>query len=172
MTTVTIPTIQTERLTLRPYRRDDFPTYAAFLASERAVYMGGPYDESQAWGWFTNDTISWQFHNFGTLAIEYEEKLAGFAGLIQPPTFPEPECGWGIYDGFTGKGIATEAGRAMLDHAFGRAGLKTVVSYIDRNNAASQKVAANLGGRPDPDAASPFGNDDVVYRHFPQGAAA
>jgi len=172
MTTFTIPTLRTKRLVLRPYERSDFPTYAAFLASDRAAYMGGPFDESRAWGWFMNDTISWQFYGYGTLAIEVDGDLAGFAGLIHPPTFPEPECGWGLFDGHTGKGYATEAGRAMLDYAFDVAGLKTVVSYIDKDNAASQKVAANLGGKPDPDAASPFDNDDVVYRHFPQGAAA
>ena len=172
MTTFTIPTLRTKRLTLRPYQRGDFPTYAAFLASDRATFMGGPYNESQAWSWFSNDTVFWQFHNFGTLAIEVDGTLAGFAGLIHPPSFPEPECGWGIYDDHTGKGYATEAGRAMLDYAFDVAGLPTVVSYIDKNNAASQKVASNLGGAPDPEAASPFGNDDVVYRHFPQGAAA
>ena len=170
MTTYAIPTLQTERLTLRPYQRSDFPTYAAFLASDRAAYMGGPYGESAAWGWFTNDTITWQFHDFGTLAIVFEGQLAGFAGLIHPPTFPEPECGWGVYDGFTGKGIATEAGRAMLDYAFETAGLTTVVSYIDKNNVASQKVAARLGGTPDQKAGTPFGADDIVYRHFPEGA--
>ena len=173
MTTFTIPTLTTDRLTLRAFHRDDFATYADFLASDRAKYMGGPYDESHAWSWFVNDTVSWQFYNFGTLAIEFDGLLAGFAGLIHPPSFPEPECGWGIYDGFTGKGIATEAGRAILDYAFANAGLSTIVSYIDKENDASQRVAARLGGTPDPKAKSPFGSDnDVVYRHFPKGAAA
>lgn len=172
MTSFTVPTITTDRLTLRPYRRDDFPTYAAFLATDRAKYMGGPYDEREAWAWFTTDTVAWQFHGFGTLAIELDGQLAGFAGLIFPPTFPEPECGWALYDGFTGKGIATEAGRAMLDYTFTETSLTTIVSYTHPENVASHHVAERLGGVHDPDAATCNNDPDRVYRHFPKGAAA
>ncbi len=172
MTTFTIPKLQTERLTLRPYRREDFPTYAAFLATDRSKYMGGPYSEREAWGWFTTDTIAWQFHGFGTLAIEVAGQLAGYVGLIHPPSFPEPECGWTLYDGFTGQGFATEAGRAMLDHTFATTDLKTIVSYTHPANTASHRVAERLGGVYDPDAATCNNDPDRVYRHFPQGAAA
>ncbi len=172
MTTLTIPTITTDRLTLRPYRREDFPAYAAFLATERSKYMGGPYGESDAWWWFTTDTVTWQFHGFGTLAIEVDGTLAGMAGLIFPPNFPEPECGWALYDGFTGHGFATEAGRAMLDHTFATTSLKSIVSYTHPENLASHRVAERLGGVHDPDAATCNNEPDRVYRHFPQGAAA
>ncbi len=165
-----IPTLHTERLTLRPYLRSDFDTYAAFLASDRTMYMDGPLDRAQAWTWFTNDIASWALYGFGTLAIEMDGKLAGGAGLVYPPHYPEPECGWFVFDGFEGLGLATEAGRAMLDHTFATTDLPSIVSYISKGNAASIKVAERLGAALDPASNPPAGWDSHVYRHM-RGAA-
>ncbi len=166
-----IPTLTTERLTLRAYHPDDFPTYAALMASERATYMDGPYGESAAWSWFANDTAAWLLFGYGTLAIVEGERLAGFAGLVKPPAYPEPECGWGLYDGFTGRGLASEAARAVLAHTFATTDLTSIVSYIHPDNAASCAVAERIGGTLDADAARPDASD-LVYRHFPRGIAA
>ena len=167
-----IPTLTTDRLTLRPYRRADFDTYAAFLASERATLMGAPYDRDTAWTWFTNDIASWPLYGFGSLAVEAEGRLAGFCGLIFPPHFPEPECGWGIYDGHTGRRYAAEAARAVLAHTFETTTLGSVVSYIDPANAASIAVARRLGAQRDTAARSPFGPDNLVFRHTSHSLAA
>ena len=47
-----------------------------------------------------------------------------------------------------GRGLATEGGRAALEHAFGPLGLDRVISIIDPGNAASLRVAEKLGLRP------------------------
>lgn len=160
-----IPTLQTDRLTLRPYQRADFDAYAAFMASDQAVHMDGPLDRDKAWCWFTNDVATWALYGFGTLAIEVDGQLAGGVGLVHPPHFPEPECGWFVFDGFTGKGIAVEAGRAMIDHTFATTDLPSIVSYIGARNAASIRVAQRLGALPDPDAQAPEATGTLVYRH-------
>ncbi len=165
-----IPTLQTDRLTLRPYRRADFDAYAAFFASDSAVHMGGPIDTEKAWSWFTNDLASWALYGFGTLGVEFQGQFAGGVGLVQPPNFPEPECGWFIFDPFTGNGIAQEAGRAMLDHTFATTDLQSIVSYVGRANTASIRVAEALGGNPDPTAKGPEGFDVIVYRHMRRAA--
>jgi len=167
-----IPTLQTERLTLRPYRRDDFAAFAAFMGSDRAVHMGGPIDATEAWTWFTNDIATWALYGFGTLAVEFEGQFAGGVGLVHPPHFPEAECGWFIFDGFTGKGIAQEAGRKMLDHTFATTDLPSIVSYISKDNTASIRVAEALGGVLDPDAAKVAGDEDDthVFRHMRRAA--
>ena len=163
-----IPTLQTARLTLRPYRRDDFDAYQAFMASARAIYMGGPYDRDKAWAWFTTDVSAWALNGFGTLAMDYEGKFAGGVGLIHPPYFPEPECGWFVFDGFTGRGLATEGARAMLDHTFATTDLASIVSYVHVDNTASIRVAEKLGGKRDPNAAKADGDGDdtIVFRHL------
>ena len=43
------PTLHTERLVLRPAVMADFDAYAAFLATDRARYMGGPHGRAKAW---------------------------------------------------------------------------------------------------------------------------
>jgi RimJ/RimL family protein N-acetyltransferase len=159
------PTLTTARLMLRPYVRAYFNTYAAFMASDRAVHMDGPLDRDKAWTWFTNDVATWTLYGFGTLAIEMDGKLAGGIGLVHPPHFPEPECGWFIYDGFTGLGLAAEAGRAIIDRSFATTTLDTIVSYIGNGNAASIRVAERLGAVLDPDAQAPEATGALVYRH-------
>jgi len=167
-----IPTLHTDRLTLRPYRNADWDAYSAFATGPRTNFMGGPMSDEGAWGWFTNDTASWALNGFGTLAIEENGTLAGFAGLVQPPSFPEPECGWALFDGFEGRGLATEAARAMLDHTFATTPLDTIVSYVDPANTASRRVAERLGGVHDPDAKTPFGHENRVYRYTQQRSHA
>jgi len=166
-----IPTLHTERLTLRPYRRDDFDTYAAFMGSHRAIHMDGPADRDKAWTWFTNDVASWPLYGFGPLAVEHDGVLVGGVGLVHPPHFPEPECGWFIYDGSTGNGFAQEAGRVMLGHTFATTDLESVVSYISEGNTASIRVAEAIGGVLDPDAAAPEETGTLVYRHSRQRSA-
>ena len=165
-----IPTLHTERLTLRPFARDDFDAYAAFMGSDRAVDMGGPIDVEKAWTWFTNDIATWPLYGFGPLAIEADGQFAGSAGLVHPPHFPEPECGWFLFDGFIGKGYATEAGRAMLDHTFATTDLDTIVSYISEGNAASIRLAETLGGVLDPNGKAPEATGTLVYRHSRRAA--
>ena len=160
-----IPTVYSDRLKLRPYLRSDFDTYAAFMGSDRAVHMDGPLTLDQSWDWFTNDIATWALYGFGPLAIEKNGQLAGGVGLVYPPHFPEPECGWFLFDGFTGRGFAVEAARAMIDYTFATTQLDSIVSYISRENTASIRVAQTLGARPDADALTPRGENCLVYRH-------
>jgi len=159
------PTLHTDRLTLRPYKRDDFDAYAAFMASERAIHMDGPLSRDRAWTWFTNDVATWALYGFGSLAIEKDGAFAGGVGLVHPPQFPEPECGWFIFDGFTGMGLAEEAGRAIIAHTFATTELASIVSYVSEGNIASIRVAEKLGARLDPDAKAPEETGTLVYRH-------
>lgn len=160
-----IPTLYTQRLTLRPYKRSDFDAYAAFMGSERTEFMGGPIDAAQAWTWFTNDTAAWALYGFGTLAIEVDGALVGGVGLVHPPEFPEPECGWFMFQGHDGHGYAAEAGRAILDYTFATTQLSSIVSYISAGNAASVRVSEKLGGILDPHAKAPEATGTLVYRY-------
>jgi RimJ/RimL family protein N-acetyltransferase len=54
------------------------------------------------------------------------------------------EIGWHLHPGFQGKGLATEAARAVFAMA-GEAGIDRVLAITDLGNAASQRVAERLG---------------------------
>lgn len=163
------PTIRTQRLTLRPYRVEDFEAYEAFVGSPRAQYMDGPLDRKTAWAWFCNDTASWAFYGFGCLMAEVDGRPVGAVGATQGIQFPEPEFGWFIFDAADeGKGYALEASIALRDWIYENSALETLVSCIDVNNAASIALATRLGAVHDPRAALPAGESAQtthIYRH-------
>ena len=162
-----IPTLNTERLVLRAPVFEDFETYSALMASERAKGMGGPFTAAQAWGMFCQDVAQWQLFGHGALMIDLlaTDECVGQVGINHGPLFPEKELGWMIYDGFEGNGYATEAASALRDWAFEELKLKTLVSYIDPENADSIAVAKRLGATLDGDATPPDPGD-LVYRHY------
>ncbi|WEJ33756.1 GNAT family N-acetyltransferase [Devosia sp. SD17-2] len=163
-----IPVLATARLVLRAPHANDFPAYRDFMASPRAIHMGGPFDLKAAWGMFCNDLALWSLYGHGCLMIDLRENGAtvGQVGINHGPLFPEKELGWFLYEGYEGAGIAHEAALAMRDWAFVHLGPSGLVSYCDPANARSIALAERLGGRLDPTA---VGQDpeDLVFRHRP-----
>jgi len=172
-TRVEIPTLETERLRLRAPCMGDWETVAAYLGSERARHIGGPYPREKAWRGFASSMGEWLLLGFGYWAVEERGtgRLVGEVGLQRPVPFPEAELGWDLYDGHEGRGYATEAARAARDWAYGARGLTTLVSFIDPENIRSIRVAERLGCHLDPDAwrEDP---EDLVYRHPGPGGTA
>lgn len=160
------PRLETDRLVLRPHRVEDFPPMAAFLASDAARFVGGPYAPRHAWWAFGADVGAWDLMGFGCWAVE-EKATGGFVGQVglnHPPDYPEREIGWLLFPAFEGRGYATEAARAARGFAYGRLGWATAVSYVDRDNHRSAAVARRLGCREDAAAARPD-PEDLVFRH-------
>lgn len=91
MTHFTIPELRTARLVLRPQCIDDFPAYAAFLASPRSRFMGGPFDQRAAWGMFTSDLAMWPLYGHGSLMIDIAAtgQCIGQVGINHGPLFPK-----------------------------------------------------------------------------------
>jgi RimJ/RimL family protein N-acetyltransferase len=141
--------LRTARLTLRAPEAGDADAYAAFYASDRSRIIGGPLDRTAAWKLLTNDRGHWPLRGFGWWALDDGTGCVGSCGFHLPEGRPEVELGWSLFSG-TGRGYATEAATAALEWArdvghaarWGR-----IVSHIDRDNTASQKVAARLGAQ-------------------------
>lgn len=160
------PTIETERLVLRPMTMEDWPDYSTLMQSDRAAYMGGPKSRDKAWGSFCHDVALWALMGHGALMIEERGsgRCLGQVGINHGPLFPEHEIGWFVYPHAEGKGVAFEAARAFLDWGFKERGLPTLVSYVDPDNIRSCRLAERLGAKLDAEAPR---NDprDLVYRH-------
>ncbi len=77
---------------------------------------------------------------------------AGLARVEMEPIFPDGtvEIGWRLAPAFWGMGYASEAGRALLAHAFGPLGLREVVSFTVHDNERSVAVMRRIGMRRDP----------------------
>ncbi len=167
MTAFNIPTIETERLTLRAHTMADFPAYAAFLASDRAQYMGGPLTKSAAWAQFSKDVAQWALLGHGALAIDLKDtgEFVGQVGINGYPGFADAELGWLVFPNGEGRGIAFEAASEIRNWAFGERGLDTLVSYIHQDNQRSIALAARLGTSLDTSAQPCPYEHHVTYRH-------
>jgi RimJ/RimL family protein N-acetyltransferase len=162
-----IPTLLTERLILRPPNKTDLVSFSAMLASDRARYMGGPYDAVGAWRVFCQDIALWQVYGHGALMIDLRAtgECVGQVGINHGPLYPEKELGWLLYGDHEGNGYAQEAAAAMRDWAFVALKLPHLVSYVDADNASSIAVAQRIGGVLDPDAPKQD-PEDFVFRYI------
>jgi RimJ/RimL family protein N-acetyltransferase len=69
----------------------------------------------------------------------------GLVLLLNTDDHTEVEFGYRLLPKFWGRGYATEAGRAVVNHAFGDLGLTALCAIIHPDNTASSTVAEKLG---------------------------
>jgi RimJ/RimL family protein N-acetyltransferase len=149
-----VPTIETERLILRPYRRDDFGPYSTLFADPEVTrFIGGvPFSREQAWTRFLRQVGMWHYFGFGFFALQDRDtgQFIGEAGfhdlhrVLTPSLEGTMETGWALSPRSHGRGLATEAVSAALrwgDQQF-PALRKTCI--IDIENLASIRVASKL----------------------------
>ena len=161
------PSIRTERLLLRPYRLEDFPHLLALYETDRAAFIGGRLSPRQVWDGFMNCIGQWSVLGTGGWAVEepVSGSLVGEVAVHRPVDYPETELGWLLFDGFEGRGYAYEAASAAREWAFSHLTLASLVSYIDRGNWRSIRLAEKLGATLDPQAPTPNGDPCLAYRH-------
>jgi len=149
------PRIETERLVLRPWRKDDFRPYHAILQQPDVHRHFGPQPMGveECWRRLMAAVGGWQLNGFGTWAVERkaDQKLIGNVGLftawrdLEPQFGEEPEMGW-IMDSEThGRGLALEACRAALDWAEATLDPVPVWAIVAPANEPSLKLAERLG---------------------------
>lgn len=152
----------TPRLDLRRARLDDLPAVHRLWTEpeiRRFLFDGAAIPEDQARALLEASAASFAERGFGIwLAHEPgRPELAGFAGLLHSDA-GAPNLVYGVRPDLCGRGLASEAARAVLDHALGPLGLAAVNADVDEPNAASVRVleklgmmrvrSASVGGRP------------------------
>lgn len=163
------PVLRTERLVLRGFDGRDVEGFAAFFATERSRFVGGPIGRDDAWKVLARVIGHWTLRGFGTFAITLkgaEDRAIGMAGPWFPEGWPEPEIGWMLWDPLLeGRGYAREAAEATRGWAYDTLGWTTAVSYISPENPRSLRLAERLGARPDPSVILPDADPCIAYRH-------
>lgn len=142
------PTLETERLILRPPEQADLDGFAEMMADEEAArFVGGRMERSSVWRQLASIAGSWALMGFGMFsAIEKESgRWVGRLGPWRPADWPGPEVGWGLTRAAWGKGYATEGSAAAIDWAFDALGWDEVIHCIAPANLASARVAERLG---------------------------
>ena len=142
-----VPLLQTERFTLREYRREDFDAFADHLMDPESAAHLGMADRQTAWRIFSSHAGLWLLDGAGWWAVEnrHTGQLVGNVGAFFREESIAMEIGWNTYRAFWGQGIAIEAAAAVLAYAFEIRHEPKVRALITSANESSRRVAERLG---------------------------
>jgi len=156
-------TLQTPRLLLRAFAESDLDEMSALMANPDFMRFSlGVFSREQTAGFLERmrardrDGLPSQFG----VVFQPNEKLIGYCGFFPQVVdeIDELEIGYRLHPDYWGKGIATEAARAVRDHGFDELQLPRLISLIHPDNAASRRVAEKNGMTPE---------KETVFRGFP-----
>ncbi len=164
-------TLETSRLILRPCLLEDRELFYE-LSSDPAVLEFFPFSRSRE----DADTIFSMIRNitpepgfeFLTLTLKHSGEAIGFSGLSRlqlEPHLPGDavEIGWRISARHWGKGYATEAGMALVRHAFAALSLEEILSVAVHDNRRVLAVMHKIGMQRDP--ACDFDHPQIPETH-------
>ena len=143
-------TLETSRLILRSFTIDDLDRVAELMANPDFMRFSlGPMtcEQSRA---FLEKLIDWDRADLPSqfAAIDRQTStLVGYCGFLHQEVDGEKEIeiGYRLHPDFWNRGLATEAARAVRDHAFRDLKLERVISLIHPDNHASRRVAEKNG---------------------------
>ncbi len=79
------------------------------------------------------------------MTVGDDPALAGVCGLQPTTAFNGIELTWWVARRYWGQGLATECARAVMAHGIGTLELGELLAIVDKDNAASLRVAEKLG---------------------------
>jgi len=141
---LSIPVLETERLVLRAPRREDVKAIAR-LANDRRIAANTariphPYGIDDAEQFIAAVNLQ---DGEATFVITLDDTLIGACGV--DPREGGPEIGYWLGVPFWGQGYATEAVRAVIDHAFGGLRHEALQAGARVSNPASRRVLEKCG---------------------------
>jgi len=144
--------IETERLRLRQWKKEDFPAFAKLNADGEVMeFYPALLNERESNDMALRFEALIAYSGWGFWVVEKldDNAFVGFVGLHEPtydlPVTPCVEIGWRLAKEYWGQGYATEAARASLCVAFGMLDLPEVYSFTSVLNKKSQAVMERLG---------------------------
>lgn len=149
-TAPTLP-LRTDRLLLRAYQLGDADaTLAYYRDPEVARYLlTGPFTRADAEQAVAQRVLCTDPRRPGdklALVVEHDGRLVGDVMLeLKGEPLSIAEVGWVFDPRAGGRGLATEAARALIGLAFGHYRLHRVVAQLDARNTASARMCERLG---------------------------
>ncbi|WP_019039738.1 GNAT family N-acetyltransferase [Psychroflexus tropicus] len=146
-----LPEINTERLILTELKADDIKDIVNYASnkkiSDSTLNLPHPYSEKDAIYWINlaYQGLKSRTNYIFAIRLKEESKFIGGIGLGVEKRFNRAEIGYWIAEPFWGKGIATEANKAVIEFGFKDLGLNKLTSSHLSKNPASGKVMQNSG---------------------------
>ena len=167
------PTLETQRLILRPPEEKDFEPWTEMRSHAHAMrFLGGAMSPEEVWRLATTMVGHWVWRGYGMFSMV--EKISGEwigrCGPWYPHGWPEPEIGWAVKPEFQGRGYAKEAASACLDYAVDSLGWKYLAHFIDKDNVPSIKLAERLGASWHREEVPPPPIEGLVWQVYRQTA--
>lgn len=147
------PTLETQRLRLRPFTLADAPAVAVLAndpeVAANTLSIPHPYDEEMAVSWIGTHREGWERGVLATFAIVLRDggTLAGAVGLVVAPPHLRAELGYWVGRPFRGAGYCTEAAAAVVEFGFREMGLNRIQAHHFTRNPASGRVMRKIGMR-------------------------
>ena len=151
-----IPTLQTERLTLRPFTLDDAADVQR-LAGDKDIAsttcaIPHPYEDGMAEGWINTHAEIFENGKGINLAIALKDtdetsksELIGSISIEIDTIDNIGELGYWIGKPYWSCGYCTEAAKVILTYAFDVLRLKSVHAFYLKRNTASGRVLQKIG---------------------------
>ena len=145
-----MPILETPRLSLREFVTGDADALARIISDPETMrYYPAPYDWKGVANWIGRNLQRYANDGFGLWAMVLEEsgELIGDCGLTKQVVegIEEIEIGYHLRRDHWGKGLATEAARAVRDYGFANLKVDRLISLIRPENAPSRRVAERNG---------------------------
>lgn len=141
--------LRTQRLALRPIEQRDATAFEDFYSDPEvmAIRKFGVLDPAAARGQVERMLEHWAAYGFGMWVVEElaSGEFAGECGLRWLEDGTDVELSYGLYPRFRGRGLATEAARAVVAFGLGVLGLERIVAISRGDNAISHRVLEKLG---------------------------
>src|SRR5215211_1513024 len=144
--------VLTPRLVLTPVGPDDVNDLLLLYSDPVVAYWTGPWTRAAVEAWAADMAARWTADGVGKgMARDRSDgSLVGRGGFTRIDLDGETvlELGWAVRDARTGRGYATELGRAALAWAEEHQPDLPVAAFTELHNRASRAVMERLGMRP------------------------
>jgi RimJ/RimL family protein N-acetyltransferase len=145
--------IETQRLILREFQRNDVEQLAPILSNVRVMEFSpaGILTTLQTQEKVDGFIASYKVYGFGKWAVIFKEtnELIGYCGIAveKVDRVYEREIGYRLNPDFWGSGLATEASSAAIQYGFEQLKLPYILGIVESANLASVRVLEKLGMR-------------------------
>lgn len=147
--------LQTERLFLVPANlpmleaiaSEDWPTLSALLGGVDFAEHWLHFPEAMIWmrDFLRDQSVDLRWWNY-LIVHRQDVRVIGTCGYKGTPSFlGEVEIGYEIAEAYQGRGLATEAARALVEHGFGHEAVKSILAHTLAEKNASNHLLQKLG---------------------------